>query len=66
VNRRARTALVLATAAQRLLELRISARNRARLGRAEQASASTYRAMIGVHVALFVGSRLDRDRSCAY
>jgi methyltransferase len=60
VNRRARTALVLATAAQRLLELRISARNRARLGRAEQASASTYPAMIGVHLALFVVSAWPR------
>ena len=60
MNRRARTALVLATATQRLLELRISARNRAQLGRAEQASASTYPAMVGVHVALFAVSAWPR------
>jgi methyltransferase len=60
VNRRARAALVLATATQRLLELRISARNRAELGRAEQASASTYPAMVGVHVALFAVSAWPR------
>jgi methyltransferase len=54
VNRRARTALVLANGAQRLVELRISSRNRATLGRAEQASPSTYPAMVAAHVALFV------------
>jgi len=53
VNRRARTALVLATGAQRLVELRISARNRERLGQAEQASPATYPLMVVVHVALF-------------
>ena len=42
MTRRARTALVLANGAQRLVELRISARNRAAMGRAEQASPSTY------------------------
>ena len=56
MNRRARTALVLASGAQRLVELRISARNRAREGRAEQASPSTYPAMVAVHVALFAVS----------
>jgi methyltransferase len=56
VNRRARTALVLATGAQRLVELRISSRNRARLGRAEQASPSTYPFMVAAHVALFTVS----------
>jgi len=56
MNGRARTALVLATAAQRLVELRISKRNRVALGRAEQASPSTYPAMVAVHVALFAVS----------
>jgi methyltransferase len=60
MNRRARTALVLASAAQRLVELRISARNRARVGRAEQASPSTYPAMVAVHVALFAVSAWPR------
>jgi methyltransferase len=50
---RARTALVLVTAAQRLVELRLSARNRAGEGPAEQAAASTYPAMVATHVALF-------------
>ena len=50
---RARTALVLASGAQRLVELRISARNRARMGPGEQASPSTYPIMAAVHVALF-------------
>jgi methyltransferase len=53
VNRRARTALVLADGAQRLVELRISSRNRATLGQAEQASPSTYPAMVAAHVVLF-------------
>ena len=53
MTRRARTILVLANGAQRLVELRISARNRARLGRAEQASPSTYPAMVATHFALF-------------
>jgi methyltransferase len=60
MNRRARTALVLATGAQRLVELRISARNRAGLGRAEQASPSTYPVMVAVHVALFAVSAWPR------
>lgn len=53
MNRRTRTTLVVATGAQRLLELRISARNRERLGQAEQASPVTYPLMVVVHVALF-------------
>jgi methyltransferase len=61
LNRRARTALVLATGAQRLVELRISARNRARLGDAEQASPSTYPAMVAAHVALFAVSVWPRS-----
>jgi methyltransferase len=60
MNRRARTALVVASGAQRLVELRISARNRARVGRAEQASASTYPVMVAVHVALFAVSAWPR------
>jgi methyltransferase len=56
MNRRARTALVLATGSQRLVELRISSRNRATLGRAEQASPATYPAMVTVHAALFAVS----------
>lgn len=61
MNRRARTALVLATGAQRLLELRISARNRAGLGRAEQASPATYPLMVATHVALFAVSAWPRS-----
>jgi methyltransferase len=61
VNRRARTALVIATGAQRLLELRISARNRARLGPAEQASPSTYPLMVAAHIALFAVSAWPRS-----
>ena len=53
MTRRARTLVVLANGAQRLVELRISSRNRARLGPAEQASPSTYPAMVATHVALF-------------
>lgn len=60
MNRRARTVLVLATGAQRLVELRLSARNRARLGPAEQASPSTYPVMVAVHVALFAVSAWPR------
>jgi methyltransferase len=60
MNQRARTALVLAASAQRLLELRISARNRVRLGPAEQASPATYPAMVAVHASLFVVSALPR------
>ena len=57
---RARTALVIATGAQRLVELRVSARNRAALGRAEQASPSTYPLMVAAHVALFAVSAWPR------
>ncbi|HVC42331.1 MAG TPA: isoprenylcysteine carboxylmethyltransferase family protein [Candidatus Saccharimonadales bacterium] len=61
MNQRARTALVLATGLQRLVELRISSRNRARLGRAEQASPATYPAMVAAHVALFAVSSWPRS-----
>lgn len=50
---RTRTAVVLATGAQRLVELRLSARNRAGEGPAEQAAASTYPVMVAAHVGLF-------------
>ncbi|HEY6469199.1 MAG TPA: isoprenylcysteine carboxylmethyltransferase family protein [Candidatus Dormibacteraeota bacterium] len=50
---RARTGLVLGMGAQRLIELRISARNRRSIGAAEQASRSTYPLMVATHVALF-------------
>jgi methyltransferase len=53
VTARARTALVLGLGAQRLIELRISARNRKTFGSAEQASRSTYPVMVATHVALF-------------
>ncbi len=53
MTRRARTLVVLANGAERLVELRISARNRARSGPAEQASPATYPAMVATHVALF-------------
>ena len=60
MRRRARTAVVAVTAAQRLVELRLSARNRAGLGEAEQAAASTYPVMVATHVALFVVCALPR------
>jgi methyltransferase len=60
LNRGARSALVLATGAQRLVELRISARNRARQGQAEQASPATYPLMVAAHVALFAISAWPR------
>jgi methyltransferase len=50
---RTRTALVIATGAQRLVELRLSARNRAGERPSEQAAASTYPVMVAAHVALF-------------
>lgn len=50
---RARAALVLGLGAERLVELRISARNRRTIGSAEQASRSTYPLMVATHVALF-------------
>ena len=53
MNQRARTILVVANSAQRLVELRISARNRARLGHAEQSSPATYPLMVATHAALF-------------
>ena len=61
MTRRARTALVVVTGVQRLVELRISARNRVRLGRAEQASPRTYPVMVAVHVVLFAVSVWPRS-----
>lgn len=57
---RSRLALVLSLGAQRLFELRISARNRARSGPAVQASPGTYPVMVAVHVALFAISAWPR------
>jgi isoprenylcysteine carboxyl methyltransferase (ICMT) family protein YpbQ len=56
VSIRTRTGLVLAMGLQRLVELRISARNRTVAGHGEQASPSTYPVMVAVHVALFAES----------
>ncbi len=50
---RARTALVAVLAAQRLAELRLSARNRAHAGAAVPASPRTYPLMVAAHLALF-------------
>ena len=60
MSTRARMGLVLATGAQRLVELRISARNRALIGPAPQASPRTYPAMVATHVALFAVSAWPR------
>lgn len=57
---RTRTALVTILALQRLVELRISARNRARGAPARQASPRTYPAMVAVHLALFAVSAWPR------
>jgi methyltransferase len=57
---RARTALALALGAQRLVELRISARNRAAAGSGDQASPSTYPLMVAANVALFAVSAWPR------
>jgi methyltransferase len=52
--------VVALLAAQRLAELRRSARNRARVGAAVQSSPRTYPAMVAVHVALFVTAAWPR------
>jgi methyltransferase len=57
---RARTALALALGVERLVELRVSARNRAAAGTADQASPSTYPLMVAVNVALFAVSAWPR------
>ena len=62
MNPRARTALVLGLGAQRLVELRLSARNRRRGGDAEQASRATYPLMVATHVALFAVCAWPRPR----
>ena len=59
---RARTGLVLGMGAQRLIELRISARNRRSIGTADQASRSTYPLMVATHVALFAVCAWPRPR----
>jgi methyltransferase len=53
---------VLGLGAQRLVELRISARNRKAIGTADQASRSTYPLMVATHVALFAVCALPRPR----
>jgi methyltransferase len=63
LSRRGRTTLVVALAAQRLLELRHSSRNRARAHEGVAASPRTYPAMVAVHVALFVRCAFTRRRS---
>jgi methyltransferase len=57
---RTRTALVALLAAQRLAEVGISARNRARAGDGVPASPRTYPAMVAAHVALFVTAAWPR------
>lgn len=57
---RARTGLALALGAQRLVEMRISERNRAAAGEGVQASPSTYPLMVATHVALFAVSAWPR------
>lgn len=52
--------LVLVSGAQRLVELRISARNRSRSGPGAQASPRTYPAMVAAHLALFATSAWPR------
>jgi methyltransferase len=55
-----RTGLALALGIERLLEMRISARNRAATGPGEQASPATYPLMVAAHVALFAVSAWPR------
>jgi methyltransferase len=57
---RARTGLVALLAAQRLAEVRHSARNRARAGDGVPASPATYPAMVAAHLALFLASGWPR------
>ncbi len=59
---RARTGLVLGMGVQRLIELRISARNRRSIGTANQASPTTYPLMVATHVALFAVCAWPRPR----
>jgi methyltransferase len=60
MRQRARTGLALAMGAQRLVELRISARNRATAGPGDQSSAATYPLMVAANVALFTVSAWPR------
>jgi methyltransferase len=57
-----RLALTAGLAAQRLVELRWSARNLRRAGPGQRASARTYPLMVGVNIALFATSALRRHR----
>lgn len=57
---RTRTALVVLLAAQRLAEVRHSARNRAHAGDGVPSSPRTYPAMVAAHVALFVAAARPR------
>lgn len=59
---RFRTALVLVMGLQRVVELRISARNRRSLGSADQAAPKTYPLMVAAHGALFAVSAWPRAR----
>jgi methyltransferase len=59
---RSRTALVALLAAQRLAELRRSARNRRRVGAGVPASPRTYPAMVAAHLALFATAAWPRRR----
>jgi methyltransferase len=60
LTQRRRTALVAVLAAQRLAELRHSARNRRKAADAVPASPGTYPAMVAAHVALFVAAGWPR------
>ena len=60
LTQRRRTLLVAALAAQRLVELRLSAANRRRSSGSRQASPRTYPAMVAAHVALFAVSAWPR------
>lgn len=56
LTQRAQTTLVALLAAQRVAELRLSARNRRRAGDGVPSSPGTYPAMVATHLALFVAS----------
>ncbi|HEY7926530.1 MAG TPA: isoprenylcysteine carboxylmethyltransferase family protein [Candidatus Dormibacteraeota bacterium] len=60
LNARTRSTLVALLAAQRVAELRHSARNRQRAGDGVPSSPGTYPAMVAAHVALFVTAAWPR------
>jgi methyltransferase len=60
MTRRARTGLALVMGAQRLVELRISRRNRAAAGPGDPSSPATYPFMVAANVALFAVSAWPR------